>query len=57
MEYYEGEYEDDMRDGKGVFYFNSGAVYEGEFKKERYSKYLVSKHFKIFLKSPYVTYD
>jgi hypothetical protein len=35
MEYYEGEYEDDMRDGKGIYFFNSGAVYEGEFKKDR----------------------
>jgi hypothetical protein len=35
MEYYEGEYEDDMRDGKGIYYFTSGAVYEGDFKKDR----------------------
>ena len=29
---YDGEWKNDRREGKGIFYFCTGAIYEGDFK-------------------------
>ena len=35
---YIGQFENNSRDGKGIFYFNDGEMYEGDFKNDKAEK-------------------